>query len=72
MFFKKVGKEIAQGAKEEIIAPATEIDWKKVVNAGLTVLEFGVFIFAMFTGSKSNAETSTTVVVNNYIYKEEK
>ena len=71
---EKLGRKLAQGAKAEILEPVNknEIDWRKVINAGLTVLEFGVFIFSMFAGSKSQSESSTTVIVNNYMYKEDK
>lgn len=63
--FKKIGKKLVQGAKEELSEkPVIDMDIIKLV------LEVGIGLLVIFAGGKSDKSSSTpTVIINNYISK---
>lgn len=64
--FEKWGKKFAYGVKQEAANPET-ID--KFLNG---LLKVGVVLAIIFVGkSERNKSNTQTVIVNNYIYKEE-
>lgn len=63
--FKKIGKKLVQGAKEELSEkPVIDMDIIKLV------LEVGIGFLVIFIGGKSDKSSSTpTIIINNYISK---
>lgn len=65
--FEKWGKKFAEGVKQEAANPES-ID--KFLNG---LLKVGILFAIIFAGkSERNKSNAQTVIVNNYIYKEEK
>ena len=68
MLLEKLGKKFAKGAKAEILEPKDDKDFFRFLEAGISLLELGIFALAMFSKSgSSSVSTPTTIVVNNYI-----
>ena len=63
--FKKIGKKLVQGAKEELSEkPVIDMDIIKLV------LEIGIGLLVIFGGGKSSKPSSTpSIIINNYISK---
>ena len=72
--FEKLGRKFMRGAKAEL-TDGDGPDIEKILCTGLKVLGAGIMLIAMFMGAKSGhgqPEGSGTIVINNYIMKDDK
>lgn len=70
---EKLGRKIARGAKAEILEPQKGIDWGKIAEAAWRIAQAGLFAAAVIWSGRSErlVRTPTTIVINNYISKED-
>jgi hypothetical protein len=70
--FEKIGRKLIRGAKAELTEDSG-IDWGKVLDAAVKIAEAGLFLGIMLiSGRSEKLIRTTTIVVNNYILKEER
>lgn len=67
--FERIGRKLIRGAKAEALAIREE-GCSKLIEAGLKI---GILVLALMCGggAAKKQASSGTVIVNNYIYKEE-
>ena len=69
--FRNLGRKFMQGAKDEL-NENPPVNVEGFIQAADILLKAGLFALIMFCGSgKSGKHTAPTVIVNNYISKEE-
>lgn len=72
--FEKIGRKLVRGAKAEMLGPPGTDGRDAICDLILGVGKIALFGLALLLdggGSHKKGQTST-VIVNNYIYKEEK
>lgn len=73
--FEKIGRKLIRGAKAEMLGPPGEDSTNYICDLILGIGKLALFAAALLldggSGSAKKGQQST-VIVNNYIYKEEK
>ena len=72
--FEKIGRKLVRGAKAEMFEPPGEDGRDYILEIILAIGKIGIFALALLADSKGekSSQQPSTVIVNNYIYKEEK
>ena len=67
---KRIGKKLVQGAKAELDEnPPKILNTEKIIDAAVTILEFGILCLAILGATREPKEHKTTVINNYYYYK---
>ena len=68
--FEKIGRKLAQGAKAEMLKPVKAgTDGNDILSA---ILKVGLFLCMLGVGLHGSKSPEKTIVINNYIYKEDR
>lgn len=72
--FEKIGRKLVRGAKAELFEPPEKDGKDYILGIILAACRVGIFAIALLADSKRGKSDSqpSTIIVNNYIYKEEK